>query len=279
MKNVGSVVVGTRTGGQGKTLITQLLYGAAQATGRRLTLVSADSVDDGPAKAGSKLAAIIDGVHEVAVAPPMENVLQSGTAVLAHWDRLGEFLEAGDALIDLGANVLGSVCGWARTSKIGAMLQPVTIVLPVTCQAQSAADAVAVLADLVEIGEDLPVAHKVIVFNNVHGPVSTASGASFDELRRMITAGELSGCAIKRCVSEIWSQVEAEQLPLANVVSMAPEEIAARFKVGKFAAVRGRQMLAAWRHESMKALLGVVFPSVAADRNSVPSASAGGFGN
>lgn len=275
-----SYMVAQRTGGQGKTLIAQLLYDAAKLAGWQPTLVSADSVNDGQSQARSKLSTILDGVIELAVAPPIADVMESGLNVVAHWDQLGAILEKGNALIDVGANVLPSVANWARVSQCADM-KPLVLVVPVTCQAQSAADAVALITDLAEIADYFPVKKTVICFNDVHGRAETAAGPSFDELRRMIAKGDLVGCQIKKCVSEIWAYAEADKIRLSTLAAMAPEEYVSRYGVTKYAGSRGRQMLTAWRQESLAALADAIFPSskAAAGGANDKRALAGGFGS
>ena len=274
-----SYMVAQRTGGQGKTLIAQLLFDAARLAGWQPTLVSADSVNDGQSQARSKLSTILDGVYELAVAPPIADVMESGLNVVAHWDQLGAILEKGNALIDLGANVLPAVANWARVSQCGDM-KPIVLVVPVTCQAQSASDALAIITELAEIVDYFPVRKTVIVFNDVHGRAATAAGPSFDELRRRIAKGDLVGCQIKKCVSEIWAYAEADKIRLSALAAMAPEEYVSRYGVTKYAGSRGRQMLAAWRQGSMAALAEAIFPSKAAAGGANDKrALAGGFGS
>lgn len=254
-----SILVGTRTGGQGKTLISQGLANVAAAAGINFRIMSVDAVEDGATASGAKLASILEGVDQISVAPKLSAVMASGNAAAKHFDPIGVALMRGGALIDLGANVLPLIFSWARASKAGARFQPIVLVVPVTSQAQSASDAVAIITEAQQIKDYLPIEKIVVAYNEFHGEVATARGGAFDAVRELTKQSDIVTTTIGRCHSEIWANIEMSSLSFSKVAAMTADEIAEKFNEEIFPAIRGLSVFTSWRQETMRALAESVF--------------------
>jgi hypothetical protein len=272
-----SVLVGTRTGGQGKTLILQLLAHAAYLQNCDFNIVSVDSVDDGSSgtPSTSKLGRVLTGVHQIAIAAPLSEVIKTGKSAITHWDGLGELLAEGNCLVDLGANVLPSVFQWAGVSEQGCLFQPMTLIIPVTRQTQSAADAIAVMEEATELRQHFPIQRIVVAFNDVHGKVADDPGPDFIELRKRVQAGRIVECHIDRCDSELWAQIETSQKTFSQLATMTDAEFQIAFNLGRFPAGRGRLHFKRWLDEQVRRLAAIGLPLAADESTEIPAATSG----
>ncbi|MDR3450491.1 MAG: hypothetical protein P4M15_12240, partial [Alphaproteobacteria bacterium] len=155
------------------------------------------------------------------------------------------------------------------------------LVVPVTRQAQSAADAVAIITEARQLGADLPIQKIIIAFNDVHGSTADAPGDAFDALRRLAANGVVVKCHIEKCLSEVWPNIESDTVDFARLAAMTPQEYSAHFGVSAFVGMRGANDFKAWRQRSMAALAEVLFPPQKGEGVQIGAkkTSSGGFGS
>lgn len=176
----GVFLIGTRTGGQGKTMAAQLIVRAMRKSGVDLVLAAADTDRSG---VKSKFGSVFAGVRELGIGADLDVALRDGSALVRHWDQVGEVLESPSAIVDIGANVIGDILRWGR--GIGADTfsgADLTLVVPVTAQAQAVSDALEVIRDARKPG-GLPFRRIVVIFNALRGDPAALAGAS--ELERL----------------------------------------------------------------------------------------------
>ena len=272
-----SLLVGTLTGGQGKTLIVQLLAYAAYLQNYEFKFVSVDSVDDGSSgtTSTSKLARVLPGVHQIAIAASLSDVLKTSDAAITHWDGLGEFLADGNCLVDLGANVPPAIFQWAAVSEQGHLFQPMTLIIPVTRQTQSAADAIAVMDEATELRQHFPIQRIVVAYNDVHGIVGDDTGPDFVELRKRKQAGLIDECRIDRCPSGLWAQIETSQKTFSKLAAMTDAEFQSAFNLGRFPAGRGSMIFKRWLNEQVRRFAAIGLPLANDADAEIPAATSG----
>lgn len=181
-----STIVANRTGGQGKTVVTQLLYEGLRQAGVPVKLASVDS-DAGSAQR-SKLGGLYPETKDLPISAKLSDVAdEDPSASLRHWDAVGALLRERNTVIDLGANVVGSLLNWAQMSLEASAMRgkPLNFLVVVTAQEKSAADAIAVLKDIEETREAIEIGKIGVVFNEGLGKFER-SGAQMSALRALI---------------------------------------------------------------------------------------------
>ena len=180
------IIVANRTGGQGKTLVSQLALHALAEGNKAVIPLSADvqSIEPGSPEgsiARSKLAKILPGAIDLGIGPSVTQVGGKAERV-SYWDKLGNIALAGHALVDVGANVIDGIIDWAIDSDARSALEDdlaIDIVVPVTCNSQPIADARSML-DKLFTTRCLPL-RNVYVVRNMFG-ASTVAEDDFIEL-------------------------------------------------------------------------------------------------
>lgn len=249
-------LVGARPGGQGKTLVSHLVYVGHNDAGISLALAAADSVIGTP---DSKLGKFFPGlVRELRIGLSLEEIRQSGAeAVAAHWDELGEIFLTGGTIVDLGANVSPIIWDWAAATNAGQILRrrnapPITLVVPVRPQSQAVEDAVDLLERSVELQDALPIAHRVLVLNEVAGTFDRFG--TTDDFRRLELLKNRHGLRVTRmpaCQSALWPIIERQYLSFIDLLSLEPEAIETRLDLDPFAASRAQVDLVRWVRQTL----------------------------
>lgn len=224
------VIVANRTGGQGKTLLSQLLFNAFAKAGRPLLPMSADSVSTDPGAAGagtgvaapqSKLGKALPGTVELGIGRSL--LAGGGVAdLLTYWEPLGELVLAADTLLDTGANIVDPILDWLVSSDAYEELVPdlvVDLVVPVTCNSQPLADAEAMVAAVLASGA-MPLRNVYVVQNqwglpeasieDVQGVVTRLRALAASQPRGRRIEGGIALLHLKACDTTTGSKALAE---------------------------------------------------------------------
>jgi len=245
-----SVIVCNRTGGQGKTLIAQLIALAFEEAGISKILASADS---STTEAISKLGKIHRGsVLELGIGAEFDAVRSDASKVVSHWDQLGAILASGNAIVDIGANLVDTVWNWAHARNAGEVLRSakapqIVLVVPVRAQAQAIEDALAVLERSIREDAFLPIAARILVLNEASGGFERyGSSGDFERLSAMKHNAGLKIVRLPQCRSEIWPSLERNYTPLRSIIPMTTQDVAQEFHLDMFAASGARADLLQW---------------------------------
>lgn len=268
-----TIIVAARTGGQGKTLVSQLIAFGLEIAAQPARIVAIDSTGDDSC---SKLAKFLDQVEDVQIAPDLANQKRDPRSGLSHWDQIGERLMAGGALIDVGANVIWQLLDWAELRHAAEVLRrrgapPITLVVPTRAQAQAVEDALALLERVTGSRNGLPVAQTILVLNEASGPFNAyGSSADFQRLTALKESHGLKITRISACHSEIWPAVERHFISFKAAVALTTDELESRFGLGPFAAAGAHAELLEWLNESLANLRAVGLIPDLAPTNSTP---------
>ncbi|MBD2745752.1 hypothetical protein IC232_03485 [Microvirga sp. BT688] len=257
-----SIIVGTRTGGQGKTLVSQVLHHLIRGTGASLRVMAADTAGEEGSATKSKLGRFLEGedtVEELGIGVKINSIRSDATAALQYWDPLGRALEGGNVLVDVGANVLPSIWNWAVEIDAGRVFEeapPIWLVIPVTAQAQSLVDA----ADLIRLAEKnrsyLPIAHYYVVFNEQEGKFATLEDtAEYQDLMSLLEAENTTKVKLERCKTSVWSKIQGNYISLTAMRKLGFREYGSRFGLSSFMASAAEKDFTGWLLATQDAFL------------------------
>lgn len=255
-----SYIVGTRTGGQGKTLVSQVIHYISKECGEPLKVMAADTAGDKGGSEKSKLARFLepdDIVIELGIGATIASIRSDQDAALEYWDSLGEALYEGNALVDVGANVVPAIWDWAIETNAGRVLRtapPIWLVIPVTAQAQSLVDA----CDLIRLAEakqaHLPIAKYIMVFNEHEGKFDgVRDAAEYRELAKLISSVKASTVRLERCKSSVWQRIQAECISLKTMRNLTYRDYAKRFSLSTFMSSAAEKDFVEWMYLTIKA--------------------------
>jgi hypothetical protein len=255
-----TTVVANRTGGTGKTTTAQMIALGYEVARTPQKLAAADTAQEGST---SKLGKICGGVLELGIGAPIEALKLRQQDAVAYWDRFGALLTEGGYTVEIGANVVTPIWGWARVSAAGRVLRhrgaaPIVLVVPVKAQAQAIEDAIDLLEMSIRDEEHLPLAARVLVLNEAAGTFeSYGSGEDFRKLNEMKQRHGLRIARLPLCASEVWPVMEREYLPVRDLLTMAPEAFESEFGLDAFSASRAHLDLVSWANESLESFRSV----------------------
>jgi hypothetical protein len=255
-----SYLVCTRTGGQGKTLVSQTIHYISKECGEPLKIMAADTAADKGNAAKSKLARFLepdDAVEELGIGATITSIRSDQDAALKYWDHLGEALYAGNTLVDVGANVVPAIWDWAKETNAGRVLRtapPIWLVIPVTAQAQSLVDA----CDLIRSAEanqaHLPIAKYIVVLNEYEGKFdSIRDNTEYQNLAKLISAVKANIVRLERCKSSVWQRIQAECISLKAMRSLTYRDYAKRFGLSSFMSSAAEKDFVEWLYSAVKA--------------------------
>lgn len=251
-----AILVGNRTGGQGKTLISQMIHYGYALGGQPIAAVSADSAKAG---AESKLGRFLGkgNVDELGTGANMSAVLENNHEAVRYWDRLGKYLRDGGAVVDLGANILPLVFQWAKARKAGRLLKDsrVVLVVPVTAQAQSISDAIEMLKLAAENFDVLPIRECFLILNEYHGSFARLKD---DRSFQKLMSPNLLGANTKvihlaKANVEVWGSIEAKNISFERLAAMKVEDYEQEFDLEPFAASGSESEFDDWNKETLRA--------------------------
>lgn len=245
MKNY---ICAAHAGGQGKTTVSQAIYRAARQRGDDVKLVSADFCDDsGRSKLGKFYHGKVTelGIGALLTSAKLEN---DSNSALKYWDKFGQILIEGNAVIDVGANVIALLKQWAQHRNAHRILQmrgaaPIDMVL--VCKAER--HAVQDVADLVKSiaeGKFVPFGSITVVQNEVGGNFE-----KIDVKRAIADAApraHVRHIVLPRCTSEIWTRLEQTYTSVERALKMSETEVAKHLDVDIWSATAGLADLKAW---------------------------------
>jgi hypothetical protein len=247
-----TVLVGNRTGGQGKTLVTQLInYGYHLSEHPQARLVAADSVKDGGNAGVSKLGQIYPNVEELGIGANFSEMSANGRAAVSYWDKIGGYLKNGDAIIDFGANVLPVVFDWAQQRHTKRILQEsvIHLVVPITAQRQSMLDGFGILQKATAPDSELRPAKIFVIFNEVHGSfASLQSSPEYRQIQKFIStkANNATSLSLSLCRCEVWERIEADFMRMHELVDSPYGEWERIFDIDEFMASASQTDYCSW---------------------------------
>ena len=247
-------VVANRTGGQGKTLVTQLLLAGRPG----LKVFSADSeTAAGDSKLVRTMRNNVEGgpirVDELGIGWSAERARKEESSMF--WDDLGskllseEFNEPG-AVIDMGANVVGSFVTWGKGFNAKRLFHDkidFVFVIPMVASPQAIADAGDVLSSLIEERKNrgLPVIGATLVRNAWQG----AFDKSLEALVEKTAAGmpfPVSVMGLDGAEPLISRKFEEASEPVGNIVGYSVDVLKSKFGLNYFQADRSGEQYLEW---------------------------------
>lgn len=270
-----TVIVMNKTGGQGKTLTSQMIYLGYCDAGLAPKLAAADTTGD---EERSKLGKFYPGlVRELGLGVRLSDLRRNQGAAIAYWDQLGALLLQGGFIIDIGANIAPFVFDWARSRDAGRILRqrgapPIVLCVPMRPQAQAVEDALYVLERSVAEADFLPIASRVLVQNESGGTFEGyGSGEDFQRFQGLKRSHGLRIAAMSQCHSELWPVAERNYLPLHDLLTTDLEELEHSYGLDAFAASGAQADLIQWVDETLGSFrsVGLVPPPAAAQPKSV----------
>ncbi len=251
-----SCIIANRTGGQGKTLVSQLLYEALREGGVPARLAAVDS--EAGSTDRSKLGRLYPETRDLAIAVDLAELVDAeGVRALEHWDAFGQMLREHNMVIDVGANVIGAMLRWAQVTRPGRVMagRPMNFLVVVTAQETSAADAVAVLDEIEATRSSLVIGQVGVVMNEGLGKFER-SGPKADALQKLIAD---KGYPVVKVSKGHVKAVEAG-ISLGRLHGMAFEEYQRLMDLeSQFAAMRDCDLANAWLDRSIAALAAAGF--------------------
>lgn len=245
-----TVLVGNRTGGQGKTLITQIInLGYRLGEGSPSTLVAADSLARDGNLGASKLGSIYSEVEELGIGAGLSQTLEDGRSAVSYWDKIGQHLKNGGAIIDFGANVLPMVFDWAQQRRTSRILSTsrIHLVVPITAQPQSLSDAVDILSTALSDKCELKTERQFAVFNEVHGKFDAIQGSDeYAQLMKLLKKPTAHSVKLPLCRCELWSKIESQLMRMNDLVEMPYEDWQKVFKTDEFLASAAQHDYSVW---------------------------------
>lgn len=270
-----TVIVANKTGGQGKTLNSQMIYLGYCDGGFSPKLAAADTTGD---EERSKLGKFYPGlVRELGLGVRLSDLRRNQGAAIAYWDQLGALLLQGGFIIDIGANVVPFLFDWAKSRDAGRILRqrgapPIVLCVPVKPQAQAVEDALYVLERSVAEAEFLPLASRVLVQNESGGTFDGyGSSADFQRFHALKRSHGLRIAAMSQCHSELWPIAERNYLPLHDLLTADLEELERTHGLDAFAASGAQADLVEWVDETLNSFrsVGLVPPAAPARADAV----------
>lgn len=246
--NRRSIVCAARSGGQGKTTVAQLVHTVCLRHDIPHTLYSADFLgrDD-----SSKLGKLYPGqVTEFGIGASFEEVKSSDdmNQSIRYWDRLGDVLVKGGALIDLGANVVDRVFDWAEQRRAATVLDKrgaPGIDMCVVCKStMHSVEQAASLANTFLEGRLFPVGRVFVIINEADGKVLTEEARN--KLLPLKDHSEVDIIRLPFCDSEVWRLTELHEQPLSEALDWDPDELVDTYDIDIWEATSGLAELRAW---------------------------------
>ncbi|PSC05866.1 hypothetical protein SLNSH_05645 [Alsobacter soli] len=241
-------------GGQGKTTVAQLLYLSSKKLGHTYGLYAADFQDD---SAKSKLGKMYpDRVTEFGVGAALTaaRIENNANAALRYWDRIGNLFLSGNAIVDLGANVIQSVVDWGVDRHVAELMekrQAPKVDLFCVCKAQKHAfDDISSLIEDVASKKPFRFNRIFVVQNEVGG---SFEGSQFDtRLKDQFRELDLVFLTLPACQAEIWPAIERKGASLEAVLGADEEELMAMLDVDLWTASSGLAEVKSWFEFTLK---------------------------
>ncbi|MDR3450492.1 MAG: hypothetical protein P4M15_12245 [Alphaproteobacteria bacterium] len=242
-------LIGTKPGGQGKTLAAQLL-----ALGHRVLKdpLETAAVDVSPMSGRrSKLGRLWPETREFAISADFSKIMKSSAAAIEHFDELGARLLRGGVIVDLGANVLPSVLDWAdRTDPWQSQneVAPIWLIVPSTSQH----DALEAAKYSLNLSQALDFDRRILLLNMVHGSPDWSPNAPIHRLRWLEEHGKIEAVRLLKCESKLLPLLEAKSMPIHAALKMSDEQASREFGLGLDETIIGLELLRKWVFHQLK---------------------------
>jgi len=267
-----------KTGGQGKTLVAQMLVLQHEQKGVPVRLAAADSDS---LNQRSKMGRLFPAVKELGIGEDLTRIKSSTDPNLAikYWDEFGRTLLDGGHIIDVGANVAAELFAWAEARNAGALLRrrnsaPLDLVVTTKAESQGIEDARALIQYSFDKQEWLPFSRRFVVLNEVAGSFgSFEADQSFRRLKAFQSMG-VGIINVKRCESDIWQLMEREFISVRDGIKMTEVDLEKRFGIDVWTGHGGLTDLKNWAAETLAAFEKAgLFPMVQRQEAAEPAAA------
>ncbi len=244
-----------KTGGQGKTLVAQMLVLQHEQKGVPAKLAAADSDN---LNQRSKFGRLFPAVKELGVGEDLTKIKTSTDPNLAikYWDEFGRTLLDGGYVIDVGANVASELFAWAEARNAGALLRrrntaPLDMVVTTKAESQAIEDARALIQYSFDKNEWLPLGRRYVVLNEVAGSFAPyENDPAFKRLKAFQGMG-VGIITMKRCESDIWNLLEKEFISVRDALKLTEVDLEKRYGVDVWTGHGGLTDLKAWAQETL----------------------------
>lgn len=244
-----------KTGGQGKTLVAQMLVLQHEQKGVPTKLAAADS---DTLNNRSKFGRLFTGVKELGIGEELTRIKTSTDPNLAikYWDEFGRTLLDGGTIIDVGANVAAGLFSWAEARNAGALLRrrnsaPVDLVVTTKAEGQAIEDARALIQYSFDKNEWLPIGRRFVILNEVAGGFETyESDPAFRRLKAFAGMG-VQIITMKRCESDIWTLMEKEMISVRDALKLTETDLEKRYGIDVWTGHGGLTDLKSWAEETL----------------------------
>ena len=193
-----TIMIANRTGGVGKTTVTDFLHAYLFKNKAEYGFVSLDAdSNSGKSKLKSRY-----GDDVLSLSPTFR---ANSSDNLTDWNTLLEIFVEGNRLIDFGANASVSFLEWVKSYDVSSFMyeddKPVyapVVLIPITSDEQPIADAISFIKQLEDAKEFFPIDRIVLIKNNFHSDldiVFSPEVQSFLDARK----NSVSIIRMKRC--------------------------------------------------------------------------------
>jgi len=230
LKKTFSALVVNRSGGVGKTLLTQALrILMASPAGEDWRPISVDSVEGGQR---SKLSRLMPECVDIPIAPKLSAIKSNAFPFYQLWDRVFLNIAQGSAIVDFGANVVPNFAQWLELQEgdnYGIVCPPSLLIVPITSSAQALSDGVATIEGFWKTQQVLPISRTIVFFNEVFGPVENPISPDYTWLLRRAREGKLTILRMPKCEGPLLAAFDAQDIPVFSVLRMNDDQLSAMF--------------------------------------------------
>jgi len=236
-----SCIIANRTGGQGKTLVAEVLLHALTTSGVRVVPAAIDTAVETGGR--SKLGRRYPEVQDYAISADIGEVATDGAKALLHWEEVVELFKQRNVAVDLGANVVHELLKFVQMSDISPIMRgrPVNFLVVTTAQDNAIGDAIATLAEIEKARGAMELGKIVVVLNEFHGQFGGADGNTA-ALRNLISAKGYATVTIGKC---LFSQLDKGG-SLKDLLEIDAEAFERRYGVKTMTAIREVGELSKW---------------------------------
>lgn len=264
-----------KTGGQGKTLVAQMLVLQHERKGVPTKLAAADSDS---LNQRSKFGRLFTNVKELGIGEELTKIKTSTDPNLAikYWDEFGRTLLDGGCVIDVGANVASELFAWAEARNAGSLLRrrnsaPIDLVVATKAEGQAIDDARALIQYSFDKQEWLPIARRFVILNEVAGGFERyENDPAFKKLKAFQSMG-VHVIRMKRCESDIWGLLEKELISVRDALKLNEVDLEKRFGIDVWTGHGGLTDLKSWADETLAAFDSVGLTPVRAAAEPAPA--------
>jgi len=230
LKKTFSALVVNRSGGVGKTLLTQALrILMASPAGEDWRPISVDSVEGGQ---HSKLSRLMPECVDIPIAPALSVIEEGSFPFYQLWDEVYLNIARGSAMVDFGANVVPAFSQWLEileTDRNGIDYPPSFLIVPITSSGQALRDGVATIEGFWKTQQVLPISRTIVFFNEVFGPVENPISPDYEWLLRRAREGKLTILRMPKCEGPLLAAFDAQDIPVFAVLRMNDDQLSAMF--------------------------------------------------